>query len=59
MTKHIVRLSNPDASLLLRELNRRICNELTCAICTISARVAQSDNVPVKTALLDVVEILR
>ena len=58
MTTHIVQLANPDRSLLLRELNHRISNELTCAICTISARAAQSDNVPVKTALLDVVEIL-
>ena len=58
MTKHIVLLPNPDVSLLLRELNHRISNELTCAICTISARAAQSDDVLVKTALLDVVEIL-
>ena len=58
MTKHIVRLPNPDVSLLLRELNHRISNELTCTICTILARAAQSDHVPVQTELLDVVELL-
>jgi hypothetical protein len=41
MTKHIVRLSNADMSLLLRELNHRISNDLTYAICTISARDAR------------------
>src|SRR5215831_969431 len=58
MTKHIVRLPNPDGSLLLRELNHRINNELTSAICTISAKAIESDNVAVKAALLDVVDLL-
>src|SRR5271169_4678260 len=58
MTKHIVQLPNLDGSLLLRELNHRIKNELTSAIYTISARAVQSDSVAVKAALLDVVELL-
>jgi two-component sensor histidine kinase len=58
MTKHIVQLPNPDGSLLLRELNHRIKNELTSAIYTVSAQAVQSDNVAVKAALLDVVELL-
>jgi len=52
MTKQMVQLPNPDESLLLRELNHRVSNDLTCAISTISARAVQSDNVAVKTALL-------
>jgi two-component sensor histidine kinase len=58
MTKHIVQLPNPDESLLLRELNHRIKNELTSAICTVSAKAVHSDNVAVKAALLDVVDLL-
>jgi two-component sensor histidine kinase len=58
MTKHIVQLPNPDESLLLRELNHRINNELTCAICTVSAKAVESDNVAVKAALLDVADPL-
>jgi two-component sensor histidine kinase len=58
MTKHIAHLPTPDGSLLLRELNHRINNELTCAICTISTKALKSRNVAVKTALLDVVAIL-
>src|SRR3954464_896491 len=58
MTKHIVQLPNPDGSLLLRELNHRIKNELTSAICTASAKAGQSDSVAVKAALLDVVDLL-
>jgi hypothetical protein len=58
MTKHIVRSPNPDGSLLLRELNHRISNELTCAFCTISANTMESDHVAVKAALLDVVDLL-
>ena len=54
-----MRLPNPDGSLLLRELNHRINNELTCAICTVSANAIESDNVAVKAALLDVVDLLR
>ena len=58
MTKHIVQLPNPDESLLLRELNHRILNELTSAICAVSAKAVHSDSVPVKAALLDVVDLL-
>ena len=58
MTKHIVQLPNPDGSLLLRELNHRIRNELTCAIYAVSAKAVQSEIVAVKTALLDVVDLL-
>jgi two-component sensor histidine kinase len=58
MTKHIVHLPNPDGSLLLRELDHRIQNELTFAICAVSAKAVQSDSVAVKAALLDVVDLL-
>jgi two-component sensor histidine kinase len=58
MTKHIVPLPNPDGSLLLRELNHRINNELTSAICAVSAKAVHSDSVAVKAALLDVVDLL-
>src|ERR1700676_5754413 len=58
MTKHIVQLPNPDGSLLLRELNHRIKSELTSAIYAVSAKAVQSDSVPVKAALLDVVDLL-
>jgi two-component sensor histidine kinase len=58
MTTHVVHLANPDGSSLLRELNHRISNELTCAVSTISARAMQSDDVAVKAALLDVVGVL-
>ena len=53
-----MQLPNPDGSLLLRELNHRIINELTCAICAASSKAVGSDNVAVKAALLDVVELL-
>jgi two-component sensor histidine kinase len=60
MTKHIVHLPSPNESLLLRELNHRINNELTSAICicTVSAKAVDSDNVAGKAALLDVAELL-
>ena len=58
MTEHLVPLPNPDGSLLLRELNHRIRNELTSAICAVSAKAVQSDNVAVKAVLLDVVDLL-
>jgi len=58
MTKHIVQLPNPDGSLLLRELNHRIGNDLTSAICTVSAQAMRSDNMAVKAALLGVVDLL-
>jgi two-component sensor histidine kinase len=56
--KHLVQLPNPDGSLLLRELNHRIRNELTSAVQTISAKAVHSDSVAVKAALLDVVDFL-
>jgi two-component sensor histidine kinase len=58
MTKHIVQLPNPDGSLLLRELNHRIANDLTSAICSVSSKAVHSDSVAVKAALLDVVDLL-
>jgi two-component sensor histidine kinase len=58
MTKHIAPLPDPDGSLLLRELNHRVNNELTSTICTISAKAVKSDDVAVKAALLDVVDLL-
>jgi two-component sensor histidine kinase len=58
MTKHIVQLPNHDGSLLLRELDHRIKNELTSAIYAVSAKAEQSDSVTVEVALLDVVELL-
>src|SRR5246500_4108122 len=58
MTKHIVEVPNPAESLLLRELNPRIKNELTSAICAVSVKAVQSDSVAVKAALLDVVDLL-
>ena len=58
MTKHIVQLPNPDGSLLLRELNHRIRNELTSVIYAVSAKAVQSDSVAAKAALLDVVDLL-
>jgi two-component sensor histidine kinase len=58
MTKHIAPLLNPDGSLLLRELNHRVNNELTSTIYTISAKAVKSDDVAVKEALLDVVDLL-
>jgi len=54
-TKRIV---HPDASLLLRELDHRINNELTSAKYAVSAKTVQSDSVAVKAALLDVVDLL-
>jgi two-component sensor histidine kinase len=58
MTKHIVQLPNPDGSLLLREFNHRINNELNSAIYAVSAKAVRSNSVAVKTALLDVVDLL-
>ncbi len=58
MTEHVAQLPNPDGSLLLRELDHRIKNELTSAICAVSAKAVQSDSVAVKAALLDVVDVL-
>jgi two-component sensor histidine kinase len=58
MTKHVVQLPNPDGSLLLRELDHRIKNELTSTIYAVSAKAVQSDSVAVKAALLDVVDLL-
>jgi two-component sensor histidine kinase len=58
MTKQIVQLPSPDESLLLRELNHRIRNELNSAIYAVSAKAVESDSVAVKAALLDVVDLL-
>ena len=58
MTKHIVQLPNPDGSLLLREFNHRINNELNSAIYAVSAKAVRSDSVAVKAALLEVVDLL-
>ena len=58
MTKHIVPLPNPDGSLLLRELDHRVKNELTCVIYAVSAKATKSDSAAVKAALLDVVDLL-
>jgi two-component sensor histidine kinase len=58
MTKHVVQLPDPDGSLLLRELDHRIKNELTSAIYAVSAKAVRSDSVAVKAALLDIVDFL-
>lgn len=58
MTKQIIQGPDPGGSLLLREFNHRTINELTCAICAVSAKAFESDNVVVKAALLDVVDLL-
>jgi two-component sensor histidine kinase len=58
MTKHIAPLQDPDGSLLLREFSHRVNDELTNTICTISAKAMRSDDVAVKAALLDVVDLL-
>src|SRR5882762_9648299 len=58
MTEHIAQLPNPDGSLLLRELDHRIKNELTSAIYAVSAKAVRSDSAAVKAALLDVVDFL-
>jgi two-component sensor histidine kinase len=58
MTEHIAQLPNYDGSLLLRELDHRIKNELTSAICAVSAKAVQSASVAAKAALLDVVDLL-
>jgi hypothetical protein len=58
MTKHIAPLPDSDGSLLLRELNHRVNNELTSTICTISAKAVKSDDAAVKAARLDVVDFL-
>jgi hypothetical protein len=43
MTKHIAPLPDPDGSLLLRELNHRVNNELTSTIYTISAKAGVNE----------------
>lgn len=58
MIERVAQLPDPDGSLLLRELDHRIKNELTSAICAVSAKAMRSDNVTVKAALLDVVDFL-
>lgn len=58
MTERGARSPNTDGSVLLRELDHRIKNELTSAICVVSAKAAESDSGAAKAALLDVVELL-
>jgi two-component sensor histidine kinase len=58
VTRTVPKLLHRDGSLLLRELNHRINNELTCAICAISTRAMHADNVAVKDSLLGVVDLL-
>jgi two-component sensor histidine kinase len=58
MTKDIVQLPDPGGSLLLRELNHRIVNELTYAVCAVSAKATLSDSAAVKEALFDVADLL-
>src|SRR4051812_26628405 len=58
MTKHIVQRADPDETLVVRELNHRIRNELTAAIYTVSAKAVHSDSVAAKAALFDVVDLL-
>jgi two-component sensor histidine kinase len=58
MTRHLVQLPNPNESLLLREMNHRINNELTIAIYAVSAEAVRSGSAAVKAALLDVVDLL-
>ncbi|WP_156928771.1 sensor histidine kinase [Bradyrhizobium sp. th.b2] len=58
MTERAAQLPNPDGSLLLRELDHRIKNELTSAICAFSTKAVQAESVVVKATLLDVVDVL-
>jgi two-component sensor histidine kinase len=58
MNRRIEQFSNANGALLLRELNHRINNELTSAICAVSVKAVQSDSAAVKAALFDVVELL-
>ena len=58
MTEHSVQLPNLDGSLLLREWDHRINNELNSAIYVVSAKAVELDSVAVKAALLDVVDLL-
>jgi two-component sensor histidine kinase len=58
MPRHIAQLPSPNGSLLVRELNHRVGNELTSAIYSVSDSAVRSDNVAVKAALLDVVDLL-
>ena len=58
MTQYIAPLPDPDGSLLLRELNHRVNNELASTIYAISAKAVELDDVSVKAALLDVVDLL-
>src|SRR5262245_42674098 len=58
MTQYIAPSPDPGGSLLLRELNHRVNNELASTIYAISAKAVESDDVSVKAALLDVVNLL-
>jgi hypothetical protein len=48
MTRHEVQSANGDRSFLLCELNHRINNELTSAICTVSAKAVMAVDEAVK-----------
>ena len=58
MAEYIAQIPNSEETLLLGEMNHRINSELTCVICSVSVKAMQSDSVEVKTALLEVVELL-
>jgi two-component sensor histidine kinase len=58
MTEYIEQLQGPDGSLLFREWNHRLNNELNSAIYAVSVRAVESDSAAVKAALLDVVDLL-
>jgi two-component sensor histidine kinase len=49
-TPPLEREMNANESVLLRELNHRINNELTSAICAVSVKAIKSDNVAVNVA---------
>jgi two-component sensor histidine kinase len=58
VTEPVARPSAVNECMLLRELNHRISNEFTSAIYLISVEAVRSENVAVKHALNDVVELL-
>lgn len=58
MTRQTEQLSKQDGSLLLRELNHRINNDLTCIVLMILSKARQSDSLTVQAALLDVIDVL-
>jgi two-component sensor histidine kinase len=58
VTEPVAQSSTLNERMLLRELNHRINNEFASAIYAISAKAVRSENVAVKHALNDVVELL-